>query len=103
VNGHCRNCRKSLARRGTNRADRSFCDAVCTAAYARESGRFTDKHIHAEKGLSLTGFCVVCGGIFFYNTYADRSGQRKPLYDSAACRQKAYRLRQKLKLENIGE
>lgn len=94
----CRNCGLYIETRPTWRIDRWYCGPKCVAQYARRQGRFTNKPIHDELELTMTGDCVVCGKQFGFNAYANRAGLREPLYCSAACRQKAYRERKKEEL-----
>lgn len=90
----CWNCDRDIDSKWSSRYDRHFCDNKCVAKYARDNG---DKKIaiHTELPEILADNCAVCGDTFSFNRYADRSGQRQPLYCSNACRQKAYRTRRK--------
>lgn len=76
------------------RDDKHFCSDACGAKYHRDNG---SPHIHVDLPKQQPRNCEVCGAGFYTNDYADREGQREPLYCSGACRQKAYRLRKKLK------
>lgn len=74
------------------RDDKCFCSDVCKAQYHRDNG---SPDIHRELEIELPHSCGVCGVLFFVNGYAERGGERRPLYCSGKCRQKAYRLRKK--------
>lgn len=74
------------------RDDKRFCSDVCKAQYHRDNG---SPDIHRELERELPHACEVCGELFFVNGYAEREGERKPLYCSNKCRQKAYRQRKK--------
>lgn len=89
----CLNCQTELDETDfSNRHDRVFCSAVCKAAYHRSDGA-SGEHISLPEDISLT--CDVCGESFTVNEYANRGGERVPLYCSGKCRQKAYRQRKK--------
>lgn len=98
---YCLNCKEPLGtaivskwgefRPGT-RLDKHFCDKACIAAYHRHNDA---PNIHAKLERYIHFDCEMCGEIVRINEYADRFGQRKPMYCSGACRQKAYRERKK--------
>lgn len=75
------------------RADKSFCGPICVAAWYRL--RDNPPPIHEEKFRVHWFTCEQCFEDFQVNDYANRGGQRTPKYCSNACKQKAYRKRNK--------
>lgn len=87
----CKNCNTPFT---SKRSDAAFCNARCTAQYAREEGYHRDR-IHGERTEVHEKPCEHCGTPFFYNVYAARGGERVPQYCSSRCRTAAYRARKK--------
>lgn len=76
------------------RDDAEFCNPRCKAAWTRNEG-YNRERFHEEKAEVNTKACEHCGTEFFFNTYAQRGGQRVPQYCSNRCRQAAFRKRNK--------
>lgn len=87
----CKNCNASFK---SKRSDATFCNARCTAQYAREEGYHRDR-VHSERSEVHEKPCEHCATPFFYNVYAARGGERVPQYCSSRCRTAAYRARKK--------
>lgn len=84
----CRNCYEPFE---PKRSDHFFCSGRCVAAFYRTHPN--PEMIHEDLSHSIPHFCEQCGQIYHINEYAERTGQRKPKYCSAKCKQAAYRER----------
>lgn len=89
--GNCKNCGNPL---NDLRHDAQFCDPRCTAQWTRDNGYHRER-FHAERQEQNMENCQFCGNEFFFNSYADRGGQRQPRFCSNKCRQADYRKRHK--------
>ena len=85
----CFKCKRTYS---ASRTDSKFCSEECKAAYFRIHGA-TLAHITLEDLKSK--MCDHCGGMFWYNAYADRSGARAPKFCSDRCRMGSWRDSQK--------
>jgi DnaJ-domain-containing protein 1 len=87
----CPNCQRTF---DAKRQDNWFCSDECKAQFKRTYGDNRERY-HAEHQNSYYGFCAHCSGMFFYNDYAKRGGERSPRFCSDSCRQKAWRAAKK--------
>lgn len=97
---HCKYCGAEIES-SEYRDDKTYCDSsTCRAKYHREIGRgyrgdVTEHLVHENLLWQHNHACAECGSTFFVNDYAERTGERVPLYCSAKCKQRAYRKRKK--------
>lgn len=85
---HCLHCDVQFT---AKRSDHYFHSGACKAAFYRAHPN--PEQVHAELPHDEPHVCEQCGQPYRVNAYAERSGQRKPKYCSAKCKQAAYRAR----------
>jgi len=83
----CENCGKGFVR---SRGDHVFCCDACKADYDRKYGDGRNRY-HKDNSETYYGFCEQCGGMFDYNGYANRGGQRSKRFCSDKCRAQWHR------------
>lgn len=89
MNATCGQCERTFE---ADRTDTVFCSDVCRAQYYRKAG---DVDKHSDLPNFKSKLCGNCGNLFWFNAYADRTGQREPQFCCAKCRASAWRAKQR--------
>lgn len=85
MNATCLRCKNTFE---CDRNDATFCSGACKAAWYRANGA-TEEHAMLHDFASKA--CEYCGNVFWFNAYANRGGQRFPIYCRDTCRVNAWR------------